>query len=125
MTHWKTLEPLEYDEQVAFFEWAERTKHIIPELKHLYATLNGVWLPKQIAGRMKRAGHRKGVLDIVWPIARHGYHGLYIELKRRKSGRLSAAQKEEIEFLRAEGYCAGEVRGWEEAAKFIMKYIEG
>jgi hypothetical protein len=35
------------------------------------------------AMKMKRAGYRKGFPDMIIPVARHDYHGLFVELKCR------------------------------------------
>lgn len=59
------------------------------------------------------------------PLARHGFHGLYIELKRRRGGRASEEQVWWLARLRDEGYCAAICCGWEEAAAVIMDYLRG
>jgi hypothetical protein len=44
--------------------------------------------PTVTAARLTTEGVRRGVPDICLPVARGGYHGVYIELKRRKAAGL-------------------------------------
>lgn len=53
----------------------------------------------------KAQGVRPGVPDYVLPLARNGFHGLYIELKAGH-GTLEPEQRAELERLVADGYCA-------------------
>jgi hypothetical protein len=57
------------------------------------------------------------------PVARGTSHGLYIELKRTKGGRVSPDQREWIEALRAEGYDVVIPKGWRAAATDILVYL--
>lgn len=72
---------------------------------------------------MRAEGLRRGVPDICLPVARGGYHGLYIELKRLHGGRVSPEQLEWIDALNQQGYCACVCKGWEAAAAEIGKYL--
>ena len=58
------------------------------------------------------------------PCARGGWHGLYIEMKRRKGGRVSIEQKKMILALRNQDYCVEVCQGWEEARDIITAYME-
>lgn len=62
--------------------------------------------------------------DICLPAARGKYHGLYIELKRRKGGKVSAQQREWLEALEEAGYRAIVCRGWDEARTEIERYLD-
>lgn len=75
--------------------------------------------------RMKAAGVKAGVPDMFLPVARGGSHGLYIELKRIKGGRVSAEQLAWMEELTREGYTCAVCHGWEEARKVIQTYLKG
>jgi hypothetical protein len=57
------------------------------------------------------------------PVARGGYHGLYIELKTGK-GRTSESQDWWIDKLTIEGYKAVVCRGWEAAKDMIEEYLK-
>ena len=75
------------------------------------------------AAQMKRAGLRKGFPDLFVPLAREGYHGLFIELKYGR-GKTSPDQEEWLEFLNANSYRAVVCRGFEEAAREICRYAK-
>nr|DAQ77407.1 MAG TPA: Cytosine specific methyltransferase [Caudoviricetes sp.] len=77
------------------------------------------------AARMKAAGVKAGVPDMFLPVARGGSHGLYIELKRIKGGRVSAEQLAWMEELTREGYTCAVCHGWEEARETILNYLKG
>ncbi|MBP3656659.1 MAG: VRR-NUC domain-containing protein [Clostridia bacterium] len=115
--------PTESMEQQALFRWAALQRGKYPELALMYHIPNGGKRSKSEAVRFRLEGVRAGVPDICLPAARGEWHGLYIELKRRKGGVISGEQSAWIEALTREGYCAGVCRGWEAAAKMIIKYL--
>lgn len=78
--------PTESVEQQCLFRWAAFQSGKYPELKLLYHVPNGGSRKKSEAGRFKAEGVKAGVPDLCLPVARGGYHGLYIELKRLKQG---------------------------------------
>jgi hypothetical protein len=118
------ITPLEHDEQKALFAWAKwAEKSQYPELKRLHAIANGGYRNIVTARKMKAEGVKPGVPDISLPVPRHGYHGLYIELKRRKGGRLSPEQAEWIKGLREDGYRVDVCMGFEAARDAIMEYL--
>ena len=83
----------EYDIQCNIFLWAQLLAiREYPELELLNASLNGVRLTIGQAKKVKKSGMRKGYPDLFLPVARGGYHGLYVELKRKKGGKVSDAQ---------------------------------
>lgn len=115
----------ESQEQQLLFEWAALSAGRWPELALMYHIPNGGSRSKSEAGRFRAEGVKAGVPDICLPVARGGYHGLYIELKRVKGGRVSTAQQGWIAALRDQGYCACVCKGWDEAAHIIKAYLEG
>ena len=114
----------ESQEQQLLFEWAALSAGRWPELALMYHIPNGGSRSKAEAGRFRAEGVKAGVPDICLPAARGGYHGLYIELKRVKGGRVSPAQQGWIAALRDQGYCACVCKGWDDAAHVIKKYLE-
>lgn len=68
-------------------------------------------------------GVKSGVPDIFLPVPRGGFHGLWIEMKRVRSGRVTPAQKDWVERLNGQGYAAHICYGWEQASKLILDYI--
>lgn len=117
--------PTEADEQITLFHWAAWQSGKYPELNLLYHVPNGGSRNRIEAARLKAQGVKPGVPDIVLPAARGKYHGLYVELKRQRGGRISENQKEWIKGLTEQGYCAVVCKGYEEAAHAILNYLEG
>ena len=112
-------------EQQCLFRWAQFASGQHPELNLLYHIPNGGARSKATAGRLKAEGVKAGVPDICLPVARGGYHGLYIELKKEHSGTTSQKQKEWLFALSEQGYQAVVCHGWEEAKQEILEYLKG
>ncbi len=112
----------ESQEQQALFAWAEYAKGLHPELDMLYHIPNGGKRDKLEAARLKLEGVKAGVPDLCLPVARGGYHGLYIELK---AGRNTATplQRQWITALEREGYAAAVCTGWERSAATLIDYL--
>ena len=123
MTRVDPLIPTEAEEQAALFRWAKIESKRYPELEMLFHVPNEGLRSYRTGAAMKAAGLRKGVPDLWLPVARHHYHGLVIELKRTKGGRVSAEQQDWIDRLNAQGYKAVVCKGWEEAAHALSVYI--
>lgn len=101
----------ESQEQQALIKWCAAAKCKYPNLDRIYAIPNGAWVKNKWEGsKLKREGMRAGVPDLFLPVPKHGYHGLYIELKHGKNT-AQPNQKEWIEFLNSMGYKA--VVAWE------------
>lgn len=116
-------EPTEDAEQIALFQWADLFSQRFPELKMLLHVPNGGKRGKAEAGRFKAMGVKSGVPDIFLPIPRGKAHGLWIEMKRVRSGHLTPKQQEWIELLTSQGYIAHVCYGWEQASKVITAYL--
>ena len=116
---------LERVEQEALFRWATTMETKEPRLRLLNASLNGVRLAVHQAVMAKKGGMKKGYPDVFLPVAAMGYHGLFIEMKR-KDGRASDVKKEQRAWLRdleVQGYRGLVCFGWEEAAEAIARYL--
>ncbi len=119
----KPPEPSEYAAQCAIFRFAELMSKQYPELELLVGSLNGVRLTIGQAVKAKKAGMKRGYPDIRLDVARGGYHGLRIELKRQKGGVVSPEQKEWLKRLTEEGCYAVVCYGEDEAKDVLMRYI--
>lgn len=117
--------PTEDEEQAMLFRWAELAKGTAPELGLLYAIPNGGKRPLSVAVRMKKTGTKAGVPDMFLPVARGGCHGLYIELKRQKGGRVSPEQTQWMDKLKHQGYRCAVCYGWLQARNEIIDYLRG
>lgn len=116
--------PTEAQEQTTLFQWAALMIHRWPELRLLHHIPNGGSRNAIEAVHLKQQGVKPGIPDIFLPCARGEWHGLYIELKRRKGGRVSNEQKEMIRLLIEQGYKAVVCYGWEEAKTVIVEYMK-
>ena len=114
----------ESQEQRALFQWAALQAGRHPELALLHHIPNGGSRGKAEAARFKAEGVRAGVPDICLPVPRGEHHGLYIELKRKFRSRISQEQAWWMEELARQGYCVAVCKGWEEAARVIIEYLE-
>lgn len=119
----REVTPLESLEQTWLFQWVAMQESKYPELMLMHHIPNGGKRDKKTATNLKIEGVKAGVPDICLPVSRHGYHGLYIELKR-KGGKPSVEQKKWIEELDNQGYKAVIKEGWIEAAKEIIDYMD-
>ena len=115
--------PLEDAEQRVIFQWAAMETTARPELGLLYAIPNGGKRAIKTAVALKKQGVKRGVPDMCLPVARGGYHGLYIELKRQKGGTVSETQKSWITALAKQGYKAVVCKGADEAIGTIKEYL--
>lgn len=123
----------EHDEQALVIAWAEREAALYPELNLLFAVPNGAKLPyaKDRRGRryspqaqkLKKEGLRAGVPDLCLPVARQGFHGLFIEMKIGKN-KPSAAQVAFLDELARQGYYATVCWGAVDAIAAIRAYLE-
>lgn len=125
LTTYKPPVPTEYDEQSALMEWAAVAQRKFPELEWLHASNNGVRVTIGTAIKMKKAGMKSGIPDLCLPVARGGFHGLYVEMKRQKGGRVDTDQEVCHAFLRDAGYRVEVCRGWEAAKAAILDYLQG
>lgn len=116
--------PLEEIEQEHVFLWASMEERAYPELAMLYAIPNGGKRAIKTAVALKKQGVKRGVPDMCLPVARGGYHGLYVELKRQKGGTVSDEQREWIAALNTQGYKAIICHGAEEAIEQIRGYLD-
>lgn len=69
-------------EQTYLFNWSKGMEHFYPELFFMHHIPNGGKRDKVTAKkRLKAEGVKPGVPDVFLPVARKGFHGLYIEMK--------------------------------------------
>lgn len=115
--------PTEAEEQRALFQWAALNEKKYPVLKLLHHIPNGGSRNLIEARHLKEQGVKAGVPDIFLPSPAGMYCGLFIELKRRQRGEVSAAQHEWLVELNRAGYKAVVCKGWEEASKVILEYL--
>ena len=90
----------------------------------IFAIPNGGQRHPAVAAKLKAEGVRAGVPDLMLPVARQGYCGLFIELKCNDN-KPSEAQLDWIRNLRAEGYkCEVVWDSVDEVIGLIESYLE-
>ena len=112
----------ESEEQQTLFQWAELMSGKYPELFLMYHVPNGGARKAATAGRLKAEGVKSGVPDVCLPVARGGYHGLYIEMKV-KPNRPTKQQLVWLSELSKQGYLTAVCYSWREAADTVEKYL--
>lgn len=75
-----------------------------PLYELIYAIPNGGYRGKSQGGKLKAEGVKAGLPDLHLPLARHGRHSLYLELKFGDN-KPTEAQQWWIRRLRVEGHC--------------------
>lgn len=93
--------------------------------KLIYHVPNGGHRHKLVAAKLKGQGVKAGVPDLVLPMARGGYFGLYIEFKAKPpfDAEVSPSQDAYIQALTAQGYLAIVCRGSIDAVEAIRAYL--
>lgn len=116
--------PTEHEEQKALLQWAEM--HLQPELRPLlFAIPNGGLRTPRNAKTLKQEGVKRGVPDLFFAYPHGGFHGLFIEMKRRDPNfsKVSKEQEEMIIRLEAQGFCAVVCYGCLSAINEIQRYL--
>jgi|SRR6185369_5625340 len=109
--------PTEDQEQIKLASW------LTNQGIKFYAIPNGGSRNVIEAVKFKRCGVQPGIPDLCIPIPSGSYHGLYIELKREKGGRVSDSQIYWLTFLREKGYYADVANGFLEAKEIVLHYL--
>lgn len=122
----KIPERSEDDVQIAIMKWAVLQKHNSrPLADYIIHVPNGGYRKSREGAKFRSMGVKAGYPDLMIDVARGGYHGLRIELKRKSGGRTQDNQKDRIDMLNDEGYCALVCKGFGEATHMIKKYMAG
>lgn len=115
--------PSEYAEQVAVIDWARANTKTCHALEYLFHIPNGGHRSKVSAARLKRAGVKKGIPDLMLPFPAKGYHGLFIEMKKMSGGKISDDQRSCHSFLGDSGYVVYICFNAKQAIKTICDYL--
>ena len=113
----------EATEQETLIQWCEWQQASHPELKLIYHIPNGGSRNTLEAANLKRQGVKAGVPDLCLPVARNGFHGLYIEMKYGRN-KTTDSQDEWLEALKEQGYFTAVCYGAEEAERIIARYLQ-
>lgn len=113
----------EHEEQVALMKLVAQHHARYPEMGMLFAIPNGGDRHPAVAQKLKAEGVTKGVPDLCLPVPRGGFHGLWIELKRQKGGRVSPEQKAWLDALASQGYMTVVAKGAVDAFDALRTYV--
>jgi hypothetical protein len=118
------IQATESQEQKALFEWACLMTAKYKELELLFHIPNGGRRDAITGARLKAEGVKPGVPDLMLPVARNTYNGLFIEMKSA-SGWLNDNQARWIELLQNQNYCVVVCYGFNEARNILLNYLMG
>lgn len=122
----------EDEEQEALISWARLTRLPFPPdasapmlADYLFACPNGGKRGKFEAARLGAQGVKAGVSDLILPVARGGYFGLFVEMKARRphAATVTDSQVAWLRRMAACGYHAEVCYGWDTARDLISEYI--
>ena len=121
---------LEAQHQRALIQWAQIARlPAAPDIEpdamladYLFAIPNGGKRDAREAALMKAEGVKAGVSDLMLPIARHGAHGLWVEMKAG-DGSENSNQRAWRRRMALAGYRAVVCRGWMEAREALTEYL--
>ncbi|MFL5909445.1 MAG: VRR-NUC domain-containing protein [Gaiellaceae bacterium] len=94
-----------------------------PELALLYAVPNGGHRLPVAAAKAKAEGQLVGMADLVLPVPRYPFHGLYLEVKV-PGKRARPEQRAVLEALVGEGYAVADAQGTDEVVDVVLEYLE-
>lgn len=114
--------PTEEEEQKTVISWCRVNEARWPELGLIYHVPNEGKRSKAAAAAEKAMGLRAGVSDLCLPVAKLGFHGMYIELKAL-DGKVSKNQKEFLAAVIKQGYFGCVCWGAEDAIDVICRYV--
>ena len=117
--------PSEHSEQARVISWSQspHVRRLYPEAQNIFAIPNGSKRDVVTASLLKAEGVQRGIPDLYLPAACGGYHGMFLEMKKRTGGRLSEYQKVWISRLQSAGYAVAVCFGAAEAIKTIENYL--
>jgi hypothetical protein len=121
---------IEHEHQKALITWAARMRlPPAPDVQpgatvfdYLLAIPNGGRRWKAEAARLKAEGVKAGASDLLLPLRRHGFGGLWLELKAPGVKKPTDLQADWIARMRLAGYRAEWRAGWLEGAAVIAEY---
>jgi hypothetical protein len=100
-----------------------RIRQLYPDVL-IFAIPNGGQRSITEAVRLKAEGVLAGVPDLFLAKAGESSHGLFIEMKRVKGGKISAKQQSVMEVLKHEGYAVLVAYGCDEAWPYVEQYLK-
>ncbi len=122
VTKKEVLRGSEEFEQACVIQWARFWERKYPELKYLFHVPNGGSRNAREAANLKAAGVVAGIPDLILPVRKEGYGGLYIEMKVEPN-KPTERQIDVMEALAGFGNKVAVCYGQEEAKREIAEYL--
>ena len=121
----------EHAQQVALFMWASDPDNPLHDmLTVMHAIPNGGQRGIVTAVNLKAEGVKSGVPDIFLPVAKRGFHGMYIEMKKpalyradKPTHGVSAEQSDMLNALSINGYYCVVCYTYQQAREAIKCYL--
>ena len=113
----------EHDLQVQIVTRSLALAESHPEILLLHAIPNGDFRGWGAGKKLKAEGVIPGVPDLCMPVARGGFHGFYMELKK-SGGHVRSDQWEFMESLHSQGYFVRVCNSVGVALEIIQNYLE-
>lgn len=126
------MKHIEHEHQVALIKWAHRVP-LPPSADvragsrvadYLLAIPNGGNRNPREGARLKAEGVKPGVSDLLLPLRRGGFGGLWLEMKA-PGKKPTPEQREWLARMGDAGYCATWCDDWAKAAQTITAYLDG
>lgn len=117
--------PSEHAEQCALISWwSYACKQFGISENLLFAIPNGGARSAATGATLKAEGVRPGIPDLFLAVPSKDYRGLFVEMKKKRGGRVSDAQKQMSTELERSGYCVKVCCGFDEARPIICEYLD-
>jgi hypothetical protein len=110
--------------QVALVAECDRRALHNPAWGNIFAIPNGGHRHPAVAGKLKAEGVRAGIPDLFVALPRHGYAGLFLELKHG-GNKTTELQREWIVRLQDAGYFVAVCWDFDTAIQRLIWYVEG
>lgn len=112
----------EHDLQVQCVNWF---RIMYPDYARLlFAIPNGGYRTPTTARYMKAEGVQSGVPDMFLAVPKGKTHGLWIEMKNGKAGRVSDKQTEMMQLLWDQGYDCRIARSMDDFMQIVTEYLK-
>jgi hypothetical protein len=110
--------------QVAIIAECDRRALHNPAWSNIFAIPNGGHRHPAVAGKLKAEGVRAGIPDLFCALPKHGYAGLFLELKHG-GNKTTELQREWIVRLQDAGYFVAVCWDFDTAIQRLIWYVEG
>ena len=118
--------PLEYEIQIEIISWCKDfIYNNMPLSFYVHHSPNGGKRGLTQAKKFKAMGTRSGYPDLIIDIAKGGYSGMRLELKRSHREKTTKNQDAELARLKEEGYYTVACCGYDESILEIENYVKG